>query len=61
MIRGDRPAPEKYRGVELPEGMARGCLDEVARLINRHQWEDNEDSDAECAVKVFAVVRAHLR
>lgn len=50
----------EYRGVVLPEGMTPACLDEVARLINRHQMDDNDDLDAECAVKVFAVVRAHL-
>jgi hypothetical protein len=49
----------EYRGVVLPEGMTRACLDSVARIINRHQLDDNDDLDSECAVKVFLAVQEH--
>jgi hypothetical protein len=52
--------PAHHRGYILPEGMTPACLDELAKLINRHQWDDCDDLDAECAIKAFAIVRAHL-
>jgi hypothetical protein len=52
---------EVVRGVALPPGMTRACLDEIARLLNRHQADRCEDTDDEGAVKVFEVVQRHLR
>jgi hypothetical protein len=51
----------EYRGVVLPHGMTRACLDEVACLLNLHQLESCEDSDAEGAIRIFEAVRRHLR
>jgi len=45
----------------LPRGMTPACLDEIAGLLNEHQLESCEDSDAEGAVKIFEAVRGHLR
>jgi hypothetical protein len=50
----------EHRGVVLPEGMTPACLDDLAAIINRHQREDSDELDAECAVKVFEVVLRHL-
>lgn len=60
MSTDSRQAGAEYRGLKLPEGMTPACLDALAKLINRHQWDDNDDLDAECAVKAFAIVREHL-
>ena len=57
------PPPElagsEYRGVVLPKGMPREFLDAGAKIIGRHQFFDCEDSDDECAVKVFLAVQEH--
>jgi hypothetical protein len=58
---GHRQASAKHRGVVLPEDMTPACLDDIARLLNGHQLETCEDSDAEGAVKIFEAVRRHLR
>jgi hypothetical protein len=54
-------AGEKYRCVMLPSGMTRACLDELASLINEHQFDECDDLDVECAVKAFLIVQSHLR
>ena len=48
-----------YRCVMLPASMTRACLEELARLINEHQLEDCNDTDAECAVRAFLIVQRH--
>jgi hypothetical protein len=48
--------PKEYRGVRLPERMTPACLDELARLINMHGHEDNEETADEAAVRAFNVV-----
>lgn len=57
----NRQADADYRGVVLPAGMSRACLDNLARIINRHQLESCEETDAECAVRVFEAVQRHSR
>jgi hypothetical protein len=61
--RMQNPSPEDgpYRGVALPGGMSRECLDAVTRIINKHQREDCDDLDSDCAVKVLEAVHAHWR
>ena len=39
--------------------MPREFLDAGAKIIGRHQFFDCEDSDDECAVKVFLAVQEH--
>lgn len=60
MLETDRPARE-HRGVVLPEGLTPACLDELASLLNMHSHEDNEETNAEAAVRAFRVVERHLR
>ena len=52
---------ETHRGVTLPRGMTPDLLDRLARILNRHANGDTDELDAECAARVFEVVRAHLR
>lgn len=59
-----RLAGIEYRGVILPEGMSRECLDEISNLLAEHERKNHYDEDdapmpEETAVKVFAVVQAH--
>jgi hypothetical protein len=55
-----QPIDAAYRGVTLPIGMTPACLDEIAELLNCHQLETCEDTDAEGAVKIFQAVQRHL-
>jgi predicted ATPase len=48
-------AATRYRGLALPKGMTPACLDEMARLINRHGHDLDEWSDAELAVRLYRV------
>ena len=57
----ERDRPDRvYRGYGLPAQMTPECLDEVADLLNRHQRDDCEESDAEGAIKIFQAVLSHL-
>jgi hypothetical protein len=39
--------------------MTPACLDALARLLNEHCHEDNDDTNAEGAVKIFRAVQRH--
>ena len=52
--------PATFRGVRLPARMTPACLDELAGVLNRHSRGDDDELDAECAVRVFEVVLRHL-
>ena len=53
-------APDKHRGVVLPRGMTPECLDALARILNAHANDETDELDAECAARVFEVVRSQL-
>lgn len=53
--------PTIYRGVVLPSNMTPACLDDVSRIINLFTLPDNDELEAECAVRIFEAVRAHLQ
>ena len=56
-----RDRPVLYRGYELPAGMTPACFDEIANLLNRHQMDDCEESDAEGAIKIFRAIQSSLK
>jgi hypothetical protein len=59
MVDGSRQAGVEYRGVSMPEGMTRECMDALATLFNMHCHEDNEQTNEEAAVSAFEAVQQH--
>ena len=50
----------QYRLYELPLGMSAECFVDLVKLINGHQLEESEQTDQECAIRIFQVVQSHL-
>ena len=54
-IKPERDRPEAYRGVLLPLGMTRECMDEMQTMICDYERETFEGSSAELASMLFAI------